>query len=74
MAAAASRPPQAALLFVGGAEAEVEIERGEQGVAPGQACVIYASGDARARVLGGGTIRASVPPLESSPEPLRAAV
>ena len=28
----------------------------EEGVAPGQACVIYDGTDQRARVLGGGTI------------------
>ncbi|HXY90823.1 MAG TPA: tRNA 2-thiouridine(34) synthase MnmA [Xanthobacteraceae bacterium] len=60
-----TRPPQAARLFMGGAEAEVEIEGGEEAVAPGQACVIYDSGEARARVLGGGTIRAS----RRQPEP-----
>ena len=31
---------------------------GETGVAPGQACVLYESDDAGARVLGGGTIAA----------------
>ena len=33
---------------------------GEEGVAPGQACVIYEGPEPRARVLGGGTIRAAV--------------
>ena len=32
---------------------------GEEGVAPGQACVIYEDTGARARVLGGGTIHAT---------------
>ena len=68
------RPPQAALLFVGDGEAEVEIEQGEEAIAPGQACVIYDSADTRARVLGGGVIRASVPQTASPREPLRAAV
>ncbi len=68
-----TRPPQAATLFVHGAGAEVEIEHGEEAVAPGQACVIYDSGDARARILGGGTIRASMPRPQAR-EPLRAAV
>ncbi|NNC00802.1 tRNA 2-thiouridine(34) synthase MnmA, partial [Corallococcus exiguus] len=31
----------------------------EDGVSPGQACVIYESDDPRARVLGGGTIARS---------------
>jgi tRNA-uridine 2-sulfurtransferase len=68
------RPPQAALLFVGDGEAEVEIEQGEEAIAPGQACVIYDSNDPRARVLGGGVIRASVQHTASPREPLRAAV
>jgi tRNA-specific 2-thiouridylase len=68
-----TRPPQAALLFVDGTEAEVEIEHGEEAIAPGQACVIYESADPCARVLGGGVIRASVPRSEAR-EPLRAAV
>jgi tRNA-uridine 2-sulfurtransferase len=67
------RPPQAATLFVG-SETEVEIEAGEEAIAPGQACVIYDSADPRARVLGGGVIRASVPHAASPREPLRAAV
>jgi tRNA-uridine 2-sulfurtransferase len=54
-----TRPPQPAQLFVRGADADVEIARGEEAVAPGQACVIYENGAPRARVLGGGTIRAS---------------
>jgi tRNA-uridine 2-sulfurtransferase len=68
------RPPQAALLFVGDGEAEVEIEQGEEAIAPGQACVIYDSNEPRARVLGGGVIRASVQHTASPREPLRAAV
>ena len=68
-----TRPPQTARLFVTGEEAEVEIEGGEEAVAPGQACVIYDGIDPRARVLGGGTIRASLPRAEAR-EPLHAAV
>jgi tRNA-specific 2-thiouridylase len=34
----------------------VDIIDGEEGIAPGQACVIYENGDTQARVLGGGTI------------------
>ncbi|GJE41706.1 tRNA-specific 2-thiouridylase MnmA [Methylobacterium soli] len=37
--------------------AEVTLATPEDGVSPGQACVIYADDTARARVLGGGTIR-----------------
>ncbi len=39
-----------------GAAAEVELFSPEDGVSPGQACVIYDSDAPRARVLGGGTI------------------
>ena len=34
----------------------VEIVDGEEGIAPGQACVLYESAAPQARVLGGGTI------------------
>jgi tRNA-specific 2-thiouridylase len=37
--------------------AEIVLVTPEDGVSPGQACVIYADEDPRARVLGGGTIR-----------------
>ncbi|WP_430913012.1 tRNA 2-thiouridine(34) synthase MnmA [Methylobacterium sp. sgz302541] len=40
-----------------GTEAEAVLEVPEDGVSPGQACVIYADDGPRARVLGGGTIR-----------------
>jgi tRNA-specific 2-thiouridylase len=53
-----SRPPSPAVLRVGGGTVAVELEAGEHGVAPGQACVLYDSADPRARVLGGGFIRA----------------
>jgi tRNA-specific 2-thiouridylase len=54
-----------------GGKVEVEIDNGEEGVAPGQACVVYESADSRARVLGGGIICATVPmpacaPLEAA--------
>ncbi len=39
----------------------VELPEGEYGVAAGQACVFYADGSPRARVLGGGWIRSSSP-------------
>jgi tRNA-specific 2-thiouridylase len=50
-----TRPPTPALLFAGGAVAFLEPE---SGVSPGQACVIYDSTEASARVLGGGFIMA----------------
>lgn len=45
----------ARLLPGGGASADVVLERGEDGVAPGQACVFY-DGAGGSRVLGGGFI------------------
>ncbi len=39
----------------------VDLIEGEEGVAPGQACVLYADGSPTARVLGGGTIMRSAP-------------
>jgi tRNA-specific 2-thiouridylase len=51
-----TRPPTLAWLVQSGAEVEVELADGEDGVSPGQACVFYESADSRARVLGGGFI------------------
>ncbi|MBH0236297.1 tRNA 2-thiouridine(34) synthase MnmA [Methylobrevis albus] len=51
-----SRPPQAAVLYAEGGSVYVDLADGEQGVAPGQACVFYESLDDGARVLGGGFI------------------
>jgi tRNA-specific 2-thiouridylase len=70
-----TRAPQPARIFAHGGKVEVEIDNGEEGVAPGQACVVYESADSRARVLGGGIIRATVPMPLSMPAraPLEAA-
>ncbi|WP_112662795.1 tRNA 2-thiouridine(34) synthase MnmA [Microvirga flavescens] len=54
-----TREPRPALLRVTPAGAIVELFSAEDGVSPGQACVIYESDDPRARVLGGGTIARS---------------
>jgi tRNA-uridine 2-sulfurtransferase len=54
-----TRQPLAATLYMSASGAEVEFLTGEEGVAPGQACVLYDSGDNRARVLGGGVIKRS---------------
>lgn len=54
-----TRQPLPATLYMSAAGAEVEFLTGEEGVAPGQACVLYDSGGSRARVLGGGVIRRS---------------
>ena len=51
-----TREPRPALLRPNKSGAEVELLAAEDGVSPGQACVIYDSEGARARVLGGGTI------------------
>ena len=51
-----TRPPQRAWLY-GGADFEVELVAGEEGVAPGQACVFYDAAEGQARVLGGGFIK-----------------
>ncbi len=62
-----TRAPQPATIFASDGAIEVEIADGEEGVAPGQACVVYESLDGRARVLGGGIIRATVPMPASAP-------
>jgi tRNA-specific 2-thiouridylase len=54
-----TRAPKPALLRRGADGLEVELAAGEEGVAPGQACVFYESDDMDARVLGGGTILAA---------------
>jgi tRNA-uridine 2-sulfurtransferase len=51
-----ARPPVPALLTPDG---EVRFPRDETAVAPGQACVFYASDAPGARVLGGGTVTAA---------------
>ncbi len=57
-----TRAPAPALLRVDAAgHAYIELAAAEYGVAPGQACVFYASADPCARVLGGGFIEAAAP-------------
>jgi tRNA-specific 2-thiouridylase len=53
-----TRPPKPAALEVSGDGVFVLLEDGEEGVAPGQACVFYAAPD-HDRVLGGGWISAT---------------
>ena len=53
-----SRPPARASLTMEDGEVVVRFTEHETGVAPGQACVLYAGGGLEARVLGGGTIAA----------------
>lgn len=51
-----TRPPKSALLFWRDGQPMVELLEHEEGVSPGQACVVYESMDAQGRVLGGGFI------------------
>ena len=55
-----TRPPQPASLRRTDDGFEVELVVGEEGVAPGQACVFYDAGEGQARVLGGGFIKSAV--------------
>ncbi len=65
-----TRPPRPALLTLDAEGADIVLAESEDGVSPGQACVIYDDDDPRARVLGGGTIRRvdafSAKPLEAA--------
>jgi tRNA-specific 2-thiouridylase len=56
-----TRAPRAALLRHTASGVEVELLSPEDGVSPGQACVIYEGDGPRARVLGGGTIARKEP-------------
>ncbi|MBL0934875.1 MAG: tRNA 2-thiouridine(34) synthase MnmA [Rhizobiaceae bacterium] len=51
-----TRPPREAKLFVRDGQPIVELADGEAGIAPGQACVLYADESDETRVLGGGFI------------------
>jgi tRNA-specific 2-thiouridylase len=62
-----SRPPQAASLLRAGEETDIVLAAGEEGVAPGQACVLYDGPGAGARVLGGGVIRRAEPATRPAP-------
>jgi tRNA-specific 2-thiouridylase len=53
--------PEAATLRSADGDVAVALDRGEHGVSPGQACVLYDSPEPRARVLGGGFIREALP-------------
>jgi tRNA-uridine 2-sulfurtransferase len=59
-----TRPPKPAILFHKDGITSVELVDGESGIAPGQACVLYADDSNDSRVLGGGTIARS----ERAPE------
>jgi tRNA-specific 2-thiouridylase len=64
-----SRPPQAAWLTRSEDGFEVEFVGGEEGVAPGQACVLYDGAAGQARMLGGGFIRLAVAQGETDAAP-----
>jgi len=53
-----TRPPKSAILEISDTGVFVLLEEGEEGVAPGQACVFYSHPD-HERVLGGGWIQAT---------------
>jgi tRNA-specific 2-thiouridylase len=62
-----TRPPTAARIVEAPHGWEVEILGGEEGVAPGQACVFYAGEGEGAEVLGGGVIAATARAGETAP-------
>jgi tRNA-specific 2-thiouridylase len=55
-----TRAPRPATLYATNNGFEVSLDDGEEGVAPGQACVIYDSAGGEARLLGGGTIKGAI--------------
>ena len=64
-----TRAPAPATLFVEAGGVSVSFADGEFGVAPGQACVLYDSPGADARILGGGFIAATTPVVsEATPD------
>ena len=62
-----TRPPRAALITHGADGVEVTLTEPEQGVSPGQACVIYQADTPGARVLGGGIIRSNAARMTFTP-------
>jgi tRNA-uridine 2-sulfurtransferase len=68
-----TRPPAPALLEYSAGCARVSLFGEESGVAPGQACVFYASADPHARVLGGGFIVRTEPAIAAGHPAVRAA-
>jgi tRNA-specific 2-thiouridylase len=69
-----TRPPRPAWLSMGHDGVAIELAEGEEGVAPGQACVFYDSPKDGARVLGGGFIRAAQPARTARTETVAAHV
>ena len=65
-----SRAPREARLHADDKGVHVLLAQGEEGVSPGQACVIYDHAGSGARVLGGGVIMANRAPRPApQPEP-----
>lgn len=62
-----TRAPRPAMLYATADGFEVALEDGEEGVAPGQACVIYDSAADQARLLGGGVIKRAIRMDERAP-------
>ncbi len=69
-----TRPPKAAVLTMTASGPEIELLDGEEGVAPGQACVLYDAAQGPARVLGGGFIKKRESLIPCAALPLQAAV
>jgi tRNA-specific 2-thiouridylase len=69
-----TRPPREARLSCDADGLRIELASDEEGVSPGQACVIYADAGPGARVLGGGTILRQPPALPASGPALALAI
>jgi tRNA-specific 2-thiouridylase len=69
-----TRPPQPGWLRPANGGIEVELVDGEDGVSPGQACVLYDAAEGQARVLGGGFIRRAAAQVAAEPEEASLAV
>ncbi|MFD0915253.1 tRNA 2-thiouridine(34) synthase MnmA [Pseudahrensia aquimaris] len=61
-----TRPPRPARLALENGVPVITLADGEDGIAPGQACVFYASDDPRTRVLGGGWIKSAEKPYATA--------
>lgn len=55
-----TQPPQPATLVYRDGRFLVELHNSEDGVSPGQACVLYENGEGRSRILGGGWIKKAI--------------
>lgn len=55
-----TQAPQPVSLFFRDGRVLVELHNGEDGVSPGQACVLYEDGEGQSRILGGGWIKKAI--------------